>query len=215
MLPQAEPHFFICSAILTVVPRDAEGCLREPKLRRSVLASVICAAAALSAGSDAARAQAAGSGAAELVLSAIGLLGTPYRYGGDRPSSGFDCSGLVRYVAGSVLGVELPRRAEAISRAGVEVQPRRLQPGDLVFFNTLGRPYSHVGFYVGDGQFIHAPARRGEVRIETMAQPYWRNRFNGARRLEALPGPEAEAKPTEAGSGLRSSADFPSIKVEP
>jgi cell wall-associated NlpC family hydrolase len=133
------------------------------------------------------RAQPAG-GAAELALSALALVGVPYRRGGDDPSTGFDCSGLVRYAAAVALGLPLPRRAEDIGRAGVEVPPANLGPGDLVFFNTLGRPYSHVGVYLGDGRFVHAPAQRGRVRIDDLAHPYWRQRFNGGRRL----GPEAD-----------------------
>jgi cell wall-associated NlpC family hydrolase len=150
------------------------------------LAAALHAAAVLSAGAGASIAQPVAGGGAELVLSAIGLVGTAYRQGGDRPDTGLDCSGLVRHVARGALGVELPRQAEAISRVGVEVDPRQLQAGDLVFFNTLGRPFSHIGLYVGDGQFVHAPARRGRVRVESMSLPYWRLRFDGARRLPAL-----------------------------
>ncbi len=150
------------------------------------LVATLCCAVLLSAGAGGARAQPAAGLAADLVLSAIGLLGVPYRYGGDLPSSGFDCSGLVRYVARNALGVQLPRQAEEIGRAGIPVSPPELLPGDLVFFNTLGRPFSHVGLYVGDGRFIHAPAGRGKVRFEDMSQAYWRSRFDGARRLEHL-----------------------------
>jgi cell wall-associated NlpC family hydrolase len=178
------------------------------------IAATLCATALLSASAGALLAQPAGGGAAELVVSAIGLLGTPYRFGGDQPSSGFDCSGLVRYVARNVLGLQLPRQAEAISRAGAEVDPQRLQPGDLVFFNTLGRPFSHVGFYVGDGQFVHAPTRRGQVRIERMSQPYWRSRFNGARRLE-VPGEGETASVSTVGAGAHgwaADADFGNVK---
>jgi len=150
-----------------------------------VIATVLFATVSLSGWSPPSPAQSAGV-AAELAVSAIALVGSPYRYGGDDPVRGFDCSGLVRYVAGSVLGVTLPRQAEAISRGGVEVDRQQLQPGDLVFFNTLGRAFSHVGVYLGDGQFVHAPARRGRVRIERMSQPYWQAHFDGARRLEAL-----------------------------
>lgn len=176
---------------------------------------MLCATALLSATAGAVRAQPAGGGAADLVLSAIGLVGTPYRFGGDQPSSGFDCSGLVRYVARTVLGVHLPRQAEAISRAGIEVDSQRLKPGDLVFFDTLGRPFSHVGLYLGDGQFIHAPTWRGQVRIEQMSQPYWRNRFNGARRLEPLA--KGETAPTSsAGAGAQPRADEAELSsVEP
>lgn len=127
------------------------------------------------------------SGAAvEVVMSALGLLGVPYRYGGSDPASGLDCSGLVQHAVRSALGLQLPRQSEAMSRTGMAVDLGQLQPGDLVFFNTLGRPFSHVGVYVGDQQFVHAPARRGRVRIEPLTQPYWRERFDGARRLDPL-----------------------------
>jgi cell wall-associated NlpC family hydrolase len=129
-----------------------------------------------------ARAQPAG-GPADLALSAIALVGSPYRPGGEDPVSGFDCSGLVRYAARISVGMQLPRRAEEISRTGRVVPATQLQPGDLVFFNTLGRPYSHVGVYLGDDRFVHAPTQRGQVRVEAMSQPYWRQRFDGARRL--------------------------------
>jgi cell wall-associated NlpC family hydrolase len=187
--------------------------LRASSLRTSLAASLL-AAAVLSAGAGASHAQPSGGGAADLVLAAIGLIGTPYRYGGDRPDSGFDCSGLVRYVVRSALGVDLPRQAESISRAGVEVALQQLQPGDLVFFNTLGRPFSHVGFYVGEGQFIHAPAQRGRVRIEPMSQPYWQSRFDGARRLDALAGDPASRFPV-AGFGsppLAADGSYPTVE---
>ena len=160
--------------------------------------AVFGAAALLSGWVPAATAQSSAGGAAELAVSAIGLLGVPYRFGGDDPAMGLDCSGLVRFVVRSVLGVQLPRQAEAISRAGIEVDRQQLQPGDLVFFNTLGRPFSHVGVYLGGEQFVHAPARRGQVRIEHISQPYWQRRFNGARRLAA----SAEEASATAATGL-------------
>ena len=148
------------------------------------LAAALALAALLSGWAAASSAQPAAGGAAEMALSSIALLGVPYRFGSDDPAVGLDCSGLVRFVVRGVLGVQLPRQAEAISRTGVEVDRQQLQPGDLVFFNTLGRPFSHVGVYLGGDQFVHAPARRGQVRIEQISQPYWQRRFNGARRLE-------------------------------
>ena len=118
----------------------------------------------------------------EVVLRALALLSAPYRYGGRTPA-GFDCSGFVGYVFAETAGVALPRRSEEMSRLGESLPSGQWAAGDLVFFNTLGRPYSHVGIYVGDGRFIHAPARRGRVRVESIADPYWAVRFNGARRL--------------------------------
>lgn len=120
---------------------------------------------------------------ADIALRALAHLGVPYRYGGDDPSRGFNCSGLVRYVFRDALGVELPRRSDEIGRAGRAIDRDRLQPGDLVFFDTLGRAFSHVGIYIGDGRFVHAPARRGQVRVDALDERFWRARFDGARRL--------------------------------
>lgn len=123
------------------------------------------------------------SRASELALQAMSMIGIRYRYGGNAPESGLDCSGLVRYVFKQVTGAELPRTSEEISRVGQTVEPNELQPGDLVFYNTLRRGFSHVGIYLGDNKFIHAPSAGGHVRIERMDISYWKNRFNGARRI--------------------------------
>jgi cell wall-associated NlpC family hydrolase len=119
----------------------------------------------------------------ELALQALGFLGVRYKYGGSSPDTGFDCSGLVRYVVGQAVGLVLPRDARAISELGSQVSTDELQPGDLVFFNTMRKPYSHVGIYVGDHRFIHAPASGGTVELVNMTAHYWKTRFNGARRL--------------------------------
>jgi cell wall-associated NlpC family hydrolase len=119
----------------------------------------------------------------ELAMHAISLLGIRYKYGGTEPESGLDCSGLVRYLFREVHGTELPRTSREISRVGEHVDTRDLQPGDLVFYNTLRRRFSHVGVYLGDNKFIHAPSSGGEVRIESMNVSYWKKRFNGARRI--------------------------------
>jgi cell wall-associated NlpC family hydrolase len=133
------------------------------------------------------------SARSDVVVQALALLGTPYRYGGSSPEAGFDCSGLVRHVFASVLRQDLPRRAEEISGVGQAVARAELQPGDLVFFNTLRRAFSHVAIYIGEGRFVHAPARNGRVRIEGMDDRYWAARFNGARRvMEPLPDPLAD-----------------------
>lgn len=122
----------------------------------------------------------------ELASQALGYLGIRYRMGGSSPDTGFDCSGLVGYVTRQVLGLNLPRRAEEISRLGQEVEQAELQPGDLVFYNTLRRKFSHVGIYLGDGRFVHSPSAGGVVRIESMDMSYWKNRFNGARRIASI-----------------------------
>lgn len=123
------------------------------------------------------------SRAHDLLLRAFALTGIQYRYGGNSPATGFDCSGFVRYVF-SEIGTVLPRNASEISHLGRRVDREELQPGDLVFFNTLRRPFSHVGIYLGDHRFIHAPSRGGKVEIVNMSHHYWERRYNGARRLD-------------------------------
>lgn len=132
---------------------------------------------------------AAPAAAAEVVMTALTLIGVPYRLGGDDPATGLDCSGLVRHVFGASGGIDLPRRSEQMAQLGRPVARALLQPGDLVFFDTLGRANSHVGIYVGDGGFVHAPAQRGRVRTESLEAPFWLTRYQGARRLiEEPPG---------------------------
>ena len=125
------------------------------------------------------------SNAQELVVRALSFVGVNYRHGGETPETGFDCSGLVRHVYRESLGLLLPRTSRDISRVGESVHRDALQPGDLVFFNTLRRGFSHVGIYLGEDRFVHAPAKGGEVRIEDMRKAYWVKRFNGARRIAA------------------------------
>lgn len=123
--------------------------------------------------------------ASELATQALSMLGINYRYGGNSPDTGLDCSGLVRYVFKEALGTELPRTSLEIAHVGEKIKPADLQPGDLVFYNTLRRGFSHVGIYLGDGKFIHSPSSGGQVRIEDMDIAYWKKRFNGARRIAA------------------------------
>lgn len=115
---------------------------------------------------------------------AMELLGIRYRRGGASPESGFDCSGFVRYVFSESLGLSLPHNAAAISQDGTRVDKKELQPGDLVFFNTMRRAFSHVGIYLGNNLFVHAPRSGGRVRIEDMGDRYWSRRYNGARRIQ-------------------------------
>lgn len=124
--------------------------------------------------------------ASELVLHAIGFLGVPYLRGGNNAESGFDCSGFVKAIYQQIMGQVLPRQAEQQAAATQKIDATQLQPGDLVFFNTMRRAYSHVGIYIGDGRFVHSPKPGAEVRIENMGLSYWRNRFDGARRIQAL-----------------------------
>jgi cell wall-associated NlpC family hydrolase len=122
--------------------------------------------------------------ASELVLSALGMLGVRYKYGGNTPDGGLGCSGLVRYVFKEAWNKDLPRTSHEISLVGAHVDRKDLQPGDLVFYRTLKRGFSHVGIYLGDNKFIHAPSRGEEVRIDDMDGTYWKKRFSGARRIE-------------------------------
>lgn len=145
----------------------------------------------------AARAAEAGDTRAEIVMQALALLGVPYRWGGNDPARGLDCSGLVRHVFKTVAALDLPRRSEQMSRVGRSVARTDLRAGDLVFFNTLGHPNSHVALYVGDGRFVHAPGRNNHVRVDGIEDQYWRARFNGARRLE-LRAAEAQETALEA-----------------
>lgn len=121
--------------------------------------------------------------ASQLIMNAMGFLGVPYKYGGNNAETGFDCSGFVRAVYEHSLGKILPRRSDEQAAATRTIDRSELQPGDLVFFNTMRRAFSHVGIYVGDGKFIHAPRTGSEVRVEDMRVSYWQKRFNGARRV--------------------------------
>lgn len=121
--------------------------------------------------------------AQDLILKGLELVGINYRLGGTNPDSGLDCSGFVQIVFRDSLGKLLPRTAKEQSQVGDEVSRNELKPGDLVFFNTMRRAFSHVGIYLGDNHFVHAPRTGGEVRVEDMSQGYWVKRYNGARRV--------------------------------
>ncbi|PKO83888.1 MAG: glycoside hydrolase [Betaproteobacteria bacterium HGW-Betaproteobacteria-11] len=114
---------------------------------------------------------------------AVEMLGIPYRRGGSSPEAGFDCSGFVIHVFREGVGLILPRTSKELSKTGEAVKEDQLQPGDLVFFNTMRRAFSHVGIYLGNNQFVHAPRAGGRIRIEDLRDNYWKNRFNGARRI--------------------------------
>lgn len=137
--------------------------------------------------------------ASDMVMSAMNFLGVPYRRGGANADEGFDCSGFTRYVFENSLGLVLPRRADEQAKADglVSVPRAELKPGDLVFFNTLRRTFSHVGIYVGDGKFIHAPRAGTSVRLEDMRGAYWSKRFTGARRAHG-----SEAASTASAAAL-------------
>jgi len=119
----------------------------------------------------------------DAAIMAVSLVGTPYAAGGESPESGFDCSGLVAYVFARAAQARLPRNTFDLANAGAAVAPGELQAGDLVFYNTQRRAFSHVGIYLGQSRFVHAPSTGGAVRIEEMGGRYWSQRFDGARRL--------------------------------
>jgi len=121
---------------------------------------------------------------AEAARQALFTVGVRYHYGGQSPDTGFDCSGLVMHVYDRAWGMALPRSTKEQRNVGRAVKRAELQPGDLVFYNTRNRPFSHVGIYLGDGNFVHAPRRGQRVRVESIDTPYWRARFNGGRRLD-------------------------------
>ncbi|MFT4256798.1 MAG: C40 family peptidase [Pseudoxanthomonas sp.] len=118
-----------------------------------------------------------------VLMRALGLVGTPYRYGGNTPESGFDCSGLVTYVYRDMLDLRLPRTSRELAQVqGPKIAPARLAAGDLVFFGSKGS-VSHVGIYVGEGRFVHAPSSGGTVRLDHLDGPYWRDHYSGAKRV--------------------------------
>ena len=117
----------------------------------------------------------------DVAFYALSLFDTPYRYGGRR--DGFDCSGFVQHVYLNTLGIKLPRTSAEMSRAGDALEDSQLQPGDLVFFNTSQKAYSHVGIYLGEQRFVHAPSSGKAIMMSNMFDSYWKNRYNGARRI--------------------------------
>lgn len=143
--------------------------------------------------SSAAMVQSVRDKASDLVMSAMNFLGVPYRRGGTSEVDGFDCSGFTRHIFELSIGRVLPRRADEQAKAPdlSKVAREELKPGDLVFFNTMRRTFSHVGIYLGENKFIHAPRPGGEVRIEDMREAYWAKRFTGARRAPEIDGLES------------------------
>ncbi len=123
-----------------------------------------------------------------LINNAMQLIGVRYRWGGNTPQSGLDCSGFVRYVFNDTFGFLLPRKSAQMSKVGLEIGKEELRPGDLVFFNTMRHAFSHVGIYVGNNKFIHAPSKGKSIRVDDMTKVYWEKRYNGARRLENTSG---------------------------
>lgn len=117
----------------------------------------------------------------EIALYALGLIDTGYRFGGKNPEAGLDCSGMVSYIYARAAGLKVEGSAADIARSGRPVARAALRPGDLVFFNTRNRPFSHVGIYLGDARFVHAPSSNGRVRIDALDDRYYAQRFEAAR----------------------------------
>src|SRR6266403_2482725 len=157
-------------------------------------------------------------GAQDLAIYALGLIGVDYRLGGTTPERGLDCSGLVRYVFQQVTGVMLPRTSQEISRLGSKIPLAELMPGDLVFFNTRRLQFSHVGIYLGEDRFIHAPRQGGEVEVVTLSKVYWQKHFDGARRLvDALPAliPSAHAETASIDAPPSGAGSFAATTMSP
>ena len=123
--------------------------------------------------------------AEDVLFRALGLVGTPYRWGGNTPDSGFDCSGLIGFVFRDAAGISLPRTTrELIVMRGQDVSEQNLQTGDLLFFATGGgSQVSHAGIYVGEGRFVHAPQTGGTVKLDTLSKAYWQNAYLSAKRV--------------------------------
>jgi len=196
-------------AVINPVLSTAEGAAHYPgipaptparvSLRRwSILTLLVCAALAGCGGSRetvrAARPTASPhswpvvaprdpAAANAVLMRAISLVGTPYRYGGNTPDGGFDCSGLVNYVYRDMLDLRLPRSSRELAGfQGAKIEAPRLTAADLVFFGSAGN-VSHVGIYVGEGRFVHAPSTGGTVRLDRLDGPYWRDHYSGAKRV--------------------------------
>ncbi len=137
------------------------------------------------------------SKASELVFNAMGFMGMPYKRGGNgtEADGGFDCSGFVRAMYEQTVGLLLPRKAEQQAAVTQNIDKNELQPGDLVFFNTMRRAFSHVGIYVGNGKFIHSPKPGAQVRVESLSTSYWDRRFDGARRVTTKSDEDITAAP--------------------
>ena len=146
----------------------------------------------------------------QLINTAMGFIGVPYRRGGTDASKGFDCSGFVRNVYAQVSGHLLPRIARDQAQATTKIDKKELQPGDLVFFNTMRRSFSHVGIYVGEGNFVHSPRTGTKVRVDNMNSSYWAKRFNGARRV-----PVAAGAQTASISGALSALAMDELNAAP
>lgn len=171
----------------TQAPVESTGAPRVADGTRASSANKPIAPSTIAAQSTPARPEATNSQATtrspDGLFVALAALGIDYRYGGKSAATGFDCSGLVAHIYRDAYGMNLPPQSTAQGRMGKPIDPAQLETGDLVFYNTQGQPNTHVGIYIGDNRFIHAPRTGATVRIESMRGSYWKARFSGARRI--------------------------------
>ncbi|WP_432720370.1 C40 family peptidase [Jeongeupia wiesaeckerbachi] len=153
--------------------------------------------------------------AQELLLQAMSLIGVRYSWGGNTPEEGLDCSGFIRYVFQNSLNITLPRTALSMSQTGRSIDKDELKPGDLVFFNTLGRAFSHVGIYLGDNRFIHSPRSGKSVEVSNIQQAYWQQRWNGARRIAGASGNGVNMTTLLASAGNPKTRKPSTVRVAP
>ena len=174
------------SVTLNLIADPLRGASRDVLFASDIDQQILAAAAALQAAAPAEDAEEEEGRAQTLLKRGLALLGTPYRWGGTSPESGFDCSGLVGYVFRTALGIELPRISRDMARDGEQVERTSLVPGDLVFFGRRGRRVDHVGIYIGEGRFLHAPRTGRDVTVSDLDTGYWSRRFLQARRVAGL-----------------------------
>lgn len=154
---------------------------------RSLLEATVNLRAVGDSGSLATKISPQATGRVQAVLQkALALLGTPYRWGGTSPDGGFDCSGMVGYVFRSALGIELPRVSREMAKDGEKIERGSLAVGDLVFFSRRGKRVDHVGIYVGEGRFVHAPRTGKDVEVSSLDSGYWSRKFMQARRVAEI-----------------------------
>ena len=180
-----------------------------PRARKPAAVTAASAPEAAAAANDPANPANPNAPAQNLLLQAMSLIGVKYKWGGKTPESGLDCSGFVRYVFQNALNIALPHNALAMSQSGQDVDRTELKPGDLVFFNTLRRRFSHVGIYLGDNRFIHSPRTGRDIEVANLTQTYWTSRFDGARRIEGVAGdaPNLASLLTMAGTAREENKD--------
>jgi len=175
------PLISICCCILLAACSSSQPLAPPPKQQASPT-NLIAPAVAPTPRNTTDSSGSLSADAMEVVLYALGLLNIDYRFGGANPESGLDCSGMVSYIYRQATGIRLPHNAAQIAQLGREIGREQLEPGDLVFFNTRNKPFSHVGIYIGDEKFVHAPATNGQIKVSSLKNRYFAVRYEGGRR---------------------------------